>query len=379
VRRNLPLRAMTGLLSGFLLAAACGGGSDTAATTGRSSTDRAKGDLRLDQVQVLGSHNSYHRFLFDAPRQALEQSLPALAEQLDYEHPPLPEQFDLGVRQIELDIVDDPRGGKYAAPTTGDYPNLPRDPVMRTPGFKVIHFPGLDTNSSCLTLVQCLRLVGDWSAAHPGHVPIAVYLENKDGTFDADRLARLEAEIRAAIPREQLLTPDDVRGDAATVGDAVRERGWPAVDGIRGRIWLFVPGAAFRDVALTRYPGLRGALVFTGAEPGAPDAAVALVDDPVADGPAISAAVREHMMVRTRTDADTREARTGDTAKRDTALASGAQLVSTDYERPDPRFGTGYVVRIPGGTPGRCNPVTAPPGCRPRDVEDPARLTRRAG
>ena len=99
------------------------------------------------------------------------------------------------------------------------------DPVMRTPGFKVLHQPGVDTNSTCLTLKACLTLVREWSDAHPGHVPIAVYLEAQDAAFGPDRLARLEAEIRSVIPRRQLLTPDDVRGDAATPGDAVRERG----------------------------------------------------------------------------------------------------------------------------------------------------------
>jgi hypothetical protein len=47
--------------------------------------------------------------------------------------------------------------------------------------------------------------------------------------------------------------------------------------------------------------------------------------------------------------------------------------VSTDYEQPDPKLGNGYVT-IPGGTPARCDPVTAPPDCTPSDVEDPARL-----
>lgn len=44
-------------------------------------------------------------------------------------------------------------------------------------------------------------------------------------------------------------------------------------------------------------------------------------------------------------------------------FASGAHVVSPDYYRPDPDFGTGYEVSLPGGEPGRCNPVAAPPGC----------------
>ena len=73
--------------------------------------------------------------------------------------------------------------------------------------------------------------------------------------------------------------------------------------------------------------------------------------------------------MRTRADADTMEARSGDTARRDAALASGAQFVSTDYPVPNPGFGTGYAVAIPGGMPGRCNPVNAPAGCRTVAIE----------
>ena len=79
------------------------------------------------------------------------------------------------------------------------------------------------------------------------------------------------------------------------------------------------------------------------------------------------------MVVRTRADADTVQARTNDTTMRDAALASGAQWVSTDYEEPNPAFSP-YTVQIPDGTPARCNPVTAPRDCRSTDVEDPERL-----
>lgn len=45
------------------------------------------------------------------------------------------------------------------------------------------------------------------------------------------------------------------------------------------------------------------------------------------------------------------------------ALASGAQFVSTDYPEPDPTLlpPTPYFVDIAGA--GRCNPVLSPPGC----------------
>ena len=92
------------------------------------------------------------------------------------------------------------------------------------------------------------------------------------------------------------------------------------------------------------------------------DAAFTVVNDPVADGALIQELVEQGYLVRTRTDADTAEARTGDTTRREAAFASGAQIVSTDYEREDPRF-PGFVVALPGGGPARCNPVNAPPDC----------------
>ena len=42
------------------------------------------------------------------------------------------------------------------------------------------------------------------------------------------------------------------------------------------------------------------------------------------------------------------------------ALISGAQVISTDYYQPDPAFGTGYHVQLPGNQPGRWNPLLLP-------------------
>jgi hypothetical protein len=91
-------------------------------------------------------------------------------------------------------------------------------------------------------------------------------------------------------------------------------------------------------------------------------------NDPVAGFDEIGDLVRSGFLVRTRADASTREARSGDTTRRDRALASGAQFVSTDYPEPDPRF-TGYRVTLPGAAEARPNPVSAPgEGGRPASL-----------
>lgn len=53
-------------------------------------------------------------------------------------------------------------------------------------------------------------------------------------------------------------------------------------------------------------------------------------------------------------------------------LASGAHFISTDV--PEPVDWTSYVVDMPGGTPSRCNPRSAPSECTSEALEDPAFL-----
>ena len=84
--------------------------------------------------------------------------------------------------------------------------------------------------------------------------------------------------------------------------------------------------------------------MFTSSPPGSPESAFVKLNDPIADQDQISQLVAAGYIVRTRADASTVEARSGLTARRDAALASGAQFVSTDYPEPDPDFSTGYFV-----------------------------------
>ena len=72
--------------------------------------------------------------------------------------------------------------------------------------------------------------------------------------------------------------------------------------------------------------------------------------------------VHQGYLIRTRADSDTKEARTNDTARRDAVLASGAQIISTDYPSSEPAT-TGYQVELPGNAVARCNPLIKPTSC----------------
>jgi hypothetical protein len=335
--------------------------------------------LRLNQLQVIGSHNSYKRAI-DTPLLRLMATANSDANALDYAHPPLSEQLDLGLRGLELDVFYDPEGGRYAEPQglelqrrMGFEPEA-YDPQgkMQTPGFKVLHITDVDFRSNCPTLDDALTELREWSQRNADHLPVVVTMNLNDkaapfpnatqpAPYDAAALDLLDETIREGLGDDRLITPDLVRGDAETLEAAVLERGWPNLDDVRGRfLWVIDEGGAKRQAYIKEHPSLRGRALFTTSEPGTPAAAVLVINEPLRDAATIHQRVSEGYLVRTRADAETAEARTGDHSRFDAAQSSGAQVISTDYPLPDERLGTGYSVAFDGGGYSRRNPVTAP-------------------
>ena len=255
--------------------------------------------------------------------------------------------------------------------------------MLGAPGLKVLHVQDIDYRSTCLTLVVCLQTIKTWSDANPRHLPMMILLELKDdpipdpgfgfviprqfGAADLDAVDREFARCSPSASCSRLTTcaarPPHPRRSGAT-------RGWPRLEDARGKVLFALDNEGEeKSLYLEGHPSLRGRVLFTSSHPGAPEAAFVKLNDPIGDGALIRDLVARGYIVRTRADADTAQARTGDTTQRDAALASGAQFVSTDYPVPNPAFGTGYFVTIPGDGPARCNPVNAPRQCRDRRLE----------
>jgi len=352
------------------------------------TADAAAGEVRLNQIQVIGSHNSYHVAPDPAVMALIAATRPESARALAYTHRPLAEQFaSLGVRQIELDVFADPAGGRFADPKArktlkalGRDAGTDPDPsdVLKTPGMKVLHVPDIDFRTTAPTLVDALRQVRAWSRENPKHVPLFVLVELKDGgasgltkpaAFDREALDALDAEIRGVFGPSEVVTPDDVRGSSATLPEALAGRGWPTLDAARGKVMFALDNEdAIRDRYLDGHPALKGRVMFASVAEGHPAAAWMKVNDPVRDFEKIRRLVAAGFLVRTRSDADTAEARSNETMRREKALASGAQFVSTDYAEADPALSP-YRVRLPGGVVARANPVSGDPALAGKDLE----------
>ncbi|MGB6744416.1 MAG: phosphatidylinositol-specific phospholipase C1-like protein [Terracidiphilus sp.] len=339
--------------------------------------------LKLNQIQVIGTHNSYHAGIAPSAARMWQEKNPALFNGLDYSHPSLTQQFDSGVRQIELDVFADSKGGRYADPNGPRLvaaANLPPDPpfdpngAMLKPGFKVMHIQDLDYRSVCQPFVACLEEVRRWSHAHPHHIPLFILVETKQGkahppeqptepeTFTSATFDALDAEIRSVFPPRELITPDDVRGHYKTLNEAILAGNWPTLAKARGKVVFLMDQRPVGPVYLEGHPSLRGRVLFTNAVPGEPDAAFTECNDGPADK--ITELVRQGYLVRARTDSDTKQARTDDTSTRDAMIASGAQILSTDYPASEPaRWAGHYSVSLPGNAVVRCDPVDAPATC----------------
>ena len=345
--------------------------------------------VRINQAQVIGAHNSYHLRSPESLRKLVAKFAPDLAQELDYNHRPLAEQFSrLGIRQIELDCFADPEGGLYANPrgpkaavALGLPPVPDHDPEhrLRAPGFKVMHVQDVDYFSSVLTLKEGLQQVRAWSKEHPRHFTIFILLEPKEDQivpqltrpvpFGERELNALDAEILSVFPRQQILAPDDVRGKEASLPEALRKHGWPTLKAARGKVMFGLCNlSSVRDLYLKGHPALAGRLIFVSVPATHPAAAWMMEDGAVRDFDQIKNLVKDGFLVRTRADTHIAEARTNDTQRRDHALASGAQFISTDYPEPNPAL-SAYAVRFEKGIVVRINPVNGDPSLRGMDLE----------
>lgn len=339
-----------------------------------SCTEKKNGeDMPINKYQVIGSHNSY--------KQAIEASLLDSLKQLKYDmsgleyaHIPIPEQLDLGLRNLEIDVYPDSKGGRYAHPKGLDLvPNqMPynADGVMNSSGFKVFHVLDVDFRSSCPTLDICLKQLKDWSDKNPGHFPVFITLEvkgssdeipNTHGMSTSERITtsvfnRLDSALVSGLGEDKLITPDFVRGNHNTLNEAVTKYGWPTLDVAKGRfLFILDDRKEKRELYRNNHPSLKERVMFINAKAGDSEAATMIMNNP--EDNAIPEMVKQGYIIRTRADANTVEARKNDYAHFNAACNSGAQIITTDYYKPSKFFNSPYHIAFADSSYVRANPL----------------------
>lgn len=345
-------------------------------------------NLKMNDIQVLGTHNSYKDWISPDEFARFMEVAPEAARTLEYAHEPITAQLEAGIRQFEIDIVYDHEGGVYLDPLLrreviaagGSAPELAFTEELSQPGFKVMHVPDLDYRTTCPTLVSCLQEIRSWSVANPDHAPMFIMLNTKESPaswegaapvrkFDATAWNDLDAEVLSVFPREALVTPADIKGEHPTIQDGVLANNWPTLGEARGRVMFGILASRESTEPYRNGPGgIAARPMFVRALATDPDAAWLMWDDPIANQDVIRKAVRDGFLVRTRTEQDTVEPRANDTIKRTAAFESAGHFISTDYYKPNLNF-SDYSVAMPGGAIARCNPLRVPDACGDAVVE----------
>jgi hypothetical protein len=237
---------------------------------------------------------------------------------------------------------------------------------MKKPGFKVFHMPDIDFKTSCYTFEICLQELKKWSDANPDHVPVFITLEPKDGDanffgtkpedFTAELFNQVDNVLIRELGKDKLITPDMVRGKYKTLEEAVLKNNWPTLKKAKGKfLFILDNNGAKRDLYAQNHPSLKGRAIFINAEPGKPEAATLFRNNP--EDIEITDLVKKGYLIRTRADADTKEARANDYSRFNAAKNSGAQIITTDYYLPSAFFNSPYQIKYDDGTYTRANPV----------------------
>lgn len=395
MRVNLGF-ALAALVAGSLIGALAPGGAAAlpascdlkAASAVKAGAGCARAwfdvNLRINEIQTVGTAESYKQLPSPLLMLLVKMGSAKDAKALDFAEPPIARQLDTNARSLEFDIAYDPKGGLFKNPAGAILASqLLSDAYLATmsaPGFKVVHIIDIDFNSICLTLVSCLKDVAVWSRAHPSHVPIVISLRSNDERtpmprattpipFDAAAFDALDTEIRSVFKPDEIISPDSVQGKFATLHDATAAHNWPLLGSSRGKV-IFLLDDTAQKVAMYRGKrhSLEGRVMFVSTDEKSPLAAFVTIEDPIKDAARITADVKAGLMVHTWADAETKEARTDNTARRESALTSGAQIVSTDFLYADPKIGP-YQVRLANDHRASCDVQLSPQRCGGLGVE----------
>lgn len=329
-------------------------------------------NLRLNDIQIVGSHNSYKKAIDQELMKILYQEDSNLAISLEYEHLPIRDQLDLGMRNLEIDIFHDPQGGRYNRPlgllaiqNASSYDTL----KMNTPGMKVFHVQDIDFRSHYHLFSEALSEIREWSNNHPGHIPIIITMNLKDEVIDRPgfqtplpfsiaALDSVDNEILSVLGWNKLIHPDLVRSSYPTLEEAVTQTGWPLLDDARGKLlFMLDAGESINKLYLQDHPSLSGRVMFINSKEGKPEAAFMILNNPFISFGKIQEFVKKGYMVRTRSDANTIEARNNDFTRWQKAQESGAQVITTDYYIPSNLFESHYEVGFKADTVYKINHI----------------------
>jgi len=188
--------------------------------------------VKLNEIAILGTHNSYQRLATAETRFAMNiidtiTFKKAGLNTFDFEMDTLTEQLEMGVRNVEIDIE-----------------TLDKDDKIE---FKVTHNSIVDNASSAYDFTKALQEIKMWSDNNPGHIPVIVIVEPKSFVIEINGMKKFSLEYAKELDKiveetlgDSLLTPEDMLRDYQSFKEMRENDDWISLKEAQGKILVLL-------------------------------------------------------------------------------------------------------------------------------------------
>ena len=299
--------------------------------------------VKFNEVSFMATHNSYERQGCSAYKKIFKKLEDltfgiVAGSRPDFESEDLTDQFEAGIRSIELDVETKDDNGEIS--------------------FVVSHKPGIEIRSTCYDFKKALTEIKMWSDHNPNHLPITIIIEPKKDVpfysglenFSVEYAQKLDEVIRETLG-DALLTPADMLGSYSSFKEMRENDGWLTLEDTLGKVMVLLHETDVTEEYIALDSGIRTQAMFPmlRADDADRDCASFLIINDADDALEYSQELiyAKKLAVRTRTDnyyTDEKD------CQRDTAISSGANIISTDHPVFNDKNRTyDYQVAFDGG------------------------------
>ncbi len=279
--------------------------------------------LKFNELSFVATHNSYQTKSPPAYREIFK-NLSKLTFGLvsdktgEFNSQTLTEQFNCGIRSIEIDIETVKKGDNIS--------------------FTCMHSPNMDMGTTCYDLGLALEEIKMWSDYNPNHLPITIIVEPKKvfipmenmKYFNLDYALALEDLLNNALG-DKLFTPEDMLGDYDSFAQMRENDGWCEVKDMLGKVLVLLHDTNITEDYIDMDKTIKTQAMFPMLRYKHKDLSYSsflLINKPEEALEYSQEIIRDKkFIVRTQVDTFTSVSE----EKLENSLLSGAQILSTDY------------------------------------------------
>lgn len=279
--------------------------------------------LKFNELSFVATHNSYQTKGADAWCELFDNlstlTFGLLSDELgEFSNQTLTEQFNCGIRSIEMDIETVKNGDSIS--------------------FVCMHSPYFDTGTTSYDFALALKEIKMWSDYNPGHLPITVIVEPKKVFLPAENMKYFNLEYAFALEEiirsvlgDKLFEPADMLRGYDSFSEMRFADDWCQVKDMLGKVVVLLHDTNVTEDYIELDESIKTQAMFPMLRYKHKDLSYAsflLINKPKEALKTSDEVIDEYkLIVRTQVDSYTNVSQ----EKRDNAMLSGAQILSTDY------------------------------------------------